>query len=96
MSLSKAHAGGGVYFQLSLLDALALIFIFWFTGPNRGEGAKNAVVRYAVTLTQSMTLGTPIPDVHVSAWVLWCPVLFSGAHILHPHSADRLRIREGE
>lgn len=73
-----------------------MIFIFWFIGLNRGENARNAVVRYAVTLPQCVTLGTPFPDVCMSAWVLWCPVLFSTANFLHPHSADRLRIAEGE
>lgn len=81
---------------ISLLDALALIFIVWFTGLNRGEGARNAVVSCAVTLPQSVTLGTSFPDVCVSAWVLWCPILFSGANVLHHHSADRVRIQEGE
>lgn len=73
-----------------------MVFIVWFTGLNRGEGARNVVVHYAVTLPWSVTLGTSFPDVHVSAWVLWCPILFSGANILHPHSADRVRIQEGE
>lgn len=32
----------------------------------------------------------------MSALLLWCPILFSEANILHPHSADRVRIWENE
>jgi len=53
-------------------------FYCLFTGLNRGEGARDVVVCYAVTLPHSVTLGTSSPDIHVSAWVLWCPILFSG------------------
>lgn len=43
-----------------------------------------------------MTLGTTFPDVCVSVWVLWCPILNYGANFLHSHSADRLKTCEGE
>lgn len=54
------------------------------------------VVCCCVTLLCSVTLGTSFPDVCVSVWVLWCPILNSGANVLHPHSADRLKTCEGE
>lgn len=50
------------------------------------------VVHYAVTLT----LGVSFPDVGMPVWLLWCPILFSGAGVLHPHSADKVRIWEDE
>lgn len=40
------------------------------------------VVCCCVTLLCSVTLGTSFPDVCVSVWVLWCPILNSGANVL--------------
>lgn len=46
------------------------------------------VICYSVMLFFSVTLGTTLPDVCVSVWGLWCPILNSLANILHPLSAD--------
>lgn len=51
---------------------------------------------YSVTLLCCVTLGTTFPDVCISVWVLWCPILNSGANVLNPHSAARLKTFEGD
>lgn len=40
--------------------------------------------------------GHNFPDVSVSVWVLWCPILNFGANVLHLHSADMWKTFEGE